>query len=226
MSAKMENKIERYAEPEALWQKDSSDNSGAHQRPYIYVRWGDEPYVVDGLEMQIDRSSTPMSVYNGTASWYLIPNIPDATLLRDEIEEKVVPILERMNENTEIYWDDRSNMCGRDIDVDLAQDLDQQLGEALEKIAEFDDFDGVRIKEMQTWDCGNIYDLWALISDLEYASDLGDIGIPVAEEYRVRIQALWDAGNGVLTCDSVGQCLDEHLDIVDIEGLEGSAGEE
>lgn len=126
----VENRIERYTSRTALVEADPYGNNAGDLKPvYLYVQYGAEPYIDVSPRGTFDQSGIPDWVYNVVAAYYRLPHVPDATLLHDEIDHWIVPILEQINVNTERYYRDL-HIPGRDIDPEIGDSLREQLCDA------------------------------------------------------------------------------------------------
>lgn len=131
-----ENRIERYESENTLVEADPyGDNAGDLKHVCLYVRYGESPYVDVETRGTFERSGMPGTVFHGVAAYYRLAYLPNATTLHDEVEALILPILQQINANTEIFWRD-TNECGRDIDSELAADLDEQLHAAFYSLTE------------------------------------------------------------------------------------------
>ncbi len=214
---KFENRIEQYDEPAALYRRDPGLSEGGYQRPYLYVRWGNEPYVLVGLETAFDKTSIPGTIYNGLATGcYISPSI-DATQLRAEVDERVIPILEEMNLNREEFWDG-SNFRGRAIDKDLDYQIEGRLYGALGELSELteQEVDKSVVRDIKMWDGKDIYILQGMLIELYDSEIIDSEDIPVDEKYREQVEILRERGVVVYGCDKNGEYLNEDWKVREI----------
>ena len=131
----LKNEIKKYEKQDTLFEGPEISNQGNRKQLYLVARFGDDGYVK--IETRVsERISTYHYFYehDGTQEAYLLPDLVRPETLRDEVQTKIIPILEKINANTKIDW----NRHGEPIDEVLMEGLHCQMDRAISDLPQYE----------------------------------------------------------------------------------------